>query len=140
VQTVTVYLLYEDVPAAIDWLGRAFGFEEKLRYADDDGTVTHAEMTLGDGEIFLGHPGSDYQGPKRLGAFTHITHVYVDDVDAHHARAVEAGATITGELHDTPYGDRRYDTVDPEGQRWSFAQLLREVEPEEWGATRASGT
>jgi PhnB protein len=140
VQTVTVYLLYEDVPAAIDWLGQAFGFQEKLRYADDDGTVTHAEMTLGDGEIFLGHPGADYQSPRRLGAFTHVTHVYVDDVDAHHARAVEAGATITGELHDTPYGDRRYDTVDPEGQHWSFARLLREVEPEEWGATRASGT
>ena len=34
-QTVTPYLLYEDAAAAIDWLGRAFGFEERLRLADE---------------------------------------------------------------------------------------------------------
>ena len=38
-QTVTPYLLYEDVAAAIDWLSRAFGFEEQLRFADGDGVV-----------------------------------------------------------------------------------------------------
>jgi PhnB protein len=136
VQTVTPYLLYEDVTAAIDWLGRAFGFEERLRFADDRGVVTHAELTIGEGEVFLGHPGPEYRSPKRLGAFTFLVHVYVDDVDAHHARAVEAGATIHQEPENTRYGDRRYDTEDLEGNRWSFAQLLREVEPEEWGATR----
>jgi PhnB protein len=136
VQTVTPYLLYQDVAAAIDWLGRAFGFEERLRFTDESGTVTHAELTIGDGEVFLGHPGPDYRNPKELGAFVDLVHVYVPDVDAHHARTVDAGAPIHTELHDTPYGDRRYDTEDIEGHRWSFAQLLREVEPEEWGATR----
>ena len=136
-QTVTPYLLYEDVAAAIDWLGHAFGFEERLRFTDDGGAVTHAELALGGGEIFLGHPGPDYRSPKRLGGFTQLTHVYVEDVDAHHARAVEAGATINGELQDTPYGDRRYDAEDLEGHRWSFAQVLRELAPEEWGATVA---
>ena len=82
-QTVTPYLLYEDVGTAIDWLGRAFGFAERLRFADASGTVTHAELALGDGEVFLGHPGPDYASPKSLGAFTDLVHVYVDDVDAH---------------------------------------------------------
>ena len=90
-QTVTPYLLYEDVDAAIDWLGRAFGFAERLRFADASGTVTHAELALGDGEVFLGHPGPEFRSPKSLGAFTDLVHVYVDDVDAHYARAVEAG-------------------------------------------------
>jgi uncharacterized glyoxalase superfamily protein PhnB len=135
VQTVTPYLLYADVAAAIEWLGHAFGFEERLRFADEAGVVTHAEVTLGDGEVFLGHPGPEFRSPEELGAFTHLVHVYVEDVDAHHARAVEAGAPILGELEDTPYGDRRYDTEDLEGHRWSFAQVLREVPPEEWGAT-----
>jgi PhnB protein len=135
VQTVTPYLLYADVAAAIEWLGHAFGFEERLRFADEAGVVTHAEVALGDGEVFLGHPGPEFRSPKELGAFTHLVHVYVEDVDAHHARAVEAGAPILGELEDTPYGDRRYDTEDLEGHRWSFAQVLREVPPEEWGAT-----
>ena len=136
-QTVTPYLLYEDVATAIDWLSRAFGLEERLRFTDDEGTVTHAELTIGGGEVFLGHPGSDYRNPRDLDAFTHLVHVYVQDVDAHHARAVEAGAPIRGELQDTPYGDRRYDTEDPEGHRWSFAQVVNERAPEEWGATGA---
>ena len=136
-QTITPYLLYEDVSAAIDWLSRAFGFEERLRYADESGTVTHAELTLGDGEVFVGHPGPGFRNPKELGVFSDLTHVYVDDVDAHCARAHEAGATIRAEPEDQVYGDRRYDAEDPEGHRWSFAQLLREVPADEWGARTA---
>jgi uncharacterized glyoxalase superfamily protein PhnB len=135
VQTVTPYLLYEDVAAAIDWLGRAFGFEERLRFADEEGTVTHAELALGDGVLYLGHPGPGYRSPKHVGSSSHLVHVYVDDVDAHHAHAVEAGATIHLEPEDTPYGDRRYDAEDLEGQRWSFAQRLKDVAPADWGAT-----
>ena len=52
-QTVTPYVLYEDAAAAIDWLSRAFGFQERLRFEDDTGAVTHAELTLGDGEVFV---------------------------------------------------------------------------------------
>ena len=95
-QTITPYLLYEDVAAAIDWLGRAFGFQERLRFADEDGTVTHAELTLGDGAVYLGHPGPDYRSPKQVGTSSHLVHVYVDDVEAHHARAAEAGAPGLG--------------------------------------------
>jgi uncharacterized glyoxalase superfamily protein PhnB len=137
VQTITPYLLYEDVAAAIDWLGRAFGFEERLRFADEEGTVTHAELALDDGALYVGHPGPDYRSPKRVGTSSHLVHVYVDDVEAHHARAAAAGAPILGELEDTPYGDRRYDAEDLEGQRWSFAQRMKDVAPEDWGATAA---
>ena len=136
-QTVIPFLLYQDVPAAIEWLANTFGFEERLRFADENGVVTHAEVTLGAGEVALGHPGPGYRSPRELGAATHLVHVYVPDVDAHHAQAVEAGALIHSEPEDMPYGDRRYDAEDLEGQRWSFAQRLREVAPEEWGAIQA---
>ena len=131
---ITPYLLYEDVAAAIVWLAQAFGFEESLRY-EDGGTVTHAEMRLEDGVIFLGHPGPEYRNPKHLGQATVHIHVYVDDLDAHYERAKAAGAAIIMEPVEQPYGDRRYDAEDPEGVRWSFAQRLRDVPPEEWGAT-----
>ncbi len=64
-------------------------------------------------------------------------HVYVDDVDAHYERAKAAGAEIEREPEDQPYGDRRYDVLDLEGQLWSFATRGRQVPPEEWGAQRA---
>ena len=134
---ITPYLLYEDVAGALDWLTRAFGFGERLRFPGPDGSITHAEMELADGVIMLGDPGSDYQSPKRLGHSTHLVHVYVDDVDAHYEQAKRAGATILCEPEDQAYGDRRYDAEDLEGHRWSFAQRVREVPPEEWGATEA---
>jgi uncharacterized glyoxalase superfamily protein PhnB len=133
--TVTPYLLYEDAAAALDWLAGAFGFRERLRFADTDGTVTHAEMELGDGVIMLGQPGADYQSPKRTGHVSQLVHVYVYDVDKHHQVATEAGAMIVSELEDQPYGDRRYVAEDLEGQRWTFAQHVRDVSPEEWGAS-----
>lgn len=132
---VIPYLLYEDVAAALDWLARAYGFRERLRYAGEDGTVNHAEMTVGsDAAIMLGWPGPDYRNPKRSRAASVLIHVVVDDVDAHHARAREAGAVILREPADEAYGDRRYDAEDPEGHRWSFAQPIRDVAPQDRGA------
>ena len=134
---VTPFLLYEDVGAALDWLGRAFGFRERLRFEGDSGVITHAEMEMGDGEIMLGHPGPDYRNPGRLGQTTQLVHVQVDDVDAHFETAKKAGAEIVSEPEDQEYGDRRYDVKDPEGHLWSFAQRVRDVSPEDWGATEA---
>ena len=134
---ISPYLLYEDVGAMLEWLSDAFGFEERLRYASADGTVSHAEMTLADGHVMLGHPGPEFRNPKRLGQPTVHVNVYVDDVDAHFRRARESGATIVAEPSDQPYGDRRYDAEDPEGVRWTFAQHVRDVPPEEWGAADA---
>ena len=133
--TITPYLLYEDVAGALEWLSAAFDFRERLRFAGKDGSVSHAEVTLGDGVVMLGDPGPDYQNPKRAGQYSQLVHVYVDDVDAHCDRARQAGATILSEPKDEPYGDRRYDAEDPEGHRWSFAQRVRGMSPEEWGAT-----
>jgi PhnB protein len=133
-QRIVPYLLYEDVATAIEWLGRAFGFEEVLRVTGEEGDVNHAELRLGDESVFLGDPGGDYRGPKRLGARTAQVHVHVDDVDAHYERAVAAGAEIRQAPEDMPYGDRRYDAYDLERQLWSFATRRREVAPGDWGA------
>jgi PhnB protein len=133
-QTITPYLFYEDVDAAIGFLARAFGFEEVLRFTGEEGYVNHAEMRLGGDSIMLGTPGDDFRNPKRLGQATIGIHVYVDDVDAHYERAKAAGAEIVLEPTDQEYGDRRYDATDLEGHRWYFAQQVRQVAPEEWGA------
>jgi uncharacterized glyoxalase superfamily protein PhnB len=130
-------LAYEDGAGAIDWLVKAFGFQERLRFADDDGTITHAELTTdGGGLIMLATPTPDYVSPKRLRetseearTMAEVPYVIdgvlvdVDDVDAHFARAKEAGATILSEPEDVPdVGVRHYRAEDPEGHRWMFSQ------------------
>jgi len=134
--TITPYLLYEDVEGALEFLQRAFGFEEVLRYSGAEGYVSHAEMRLGDDAIYLGDPGDDYRNPARLGAATVLVGVHVvDDVDALCERARAAGAEITEPPADQDYGERRFSATDPEGHHWHFAKTIREVAPEEWGAT-----
>ena len=122
---IAPYLLYEDGAAAIDFLEKAFGFEEVMRMDDENAVVNHAELRLGDDSIMLGDPGDDYKNPKNADHYTSLVHVYVDDVDAHFERAKAAGAEIVMEPTDQEYGDRRYDAKDPEGHFWSFAMTLR---------------
>src|SRR5215218_355038 len=136
-QTVFPYLLYEDLGAMLDWLSSAFGFTEKLRFTGDDGTVNHAEMDVGGASIMMGDPGDEYRSPKNGGGWPAQVQVYVDDVEAHYERANAGGAQIRQELADTPYGDRRYDAHDPEGHLWMFSTHVRDVPPEDWGATAA---
>jgi uncharacterized glyoxalase superfamily protein PhnB len=136
-QRIVPYLLYADVEAALEFLARAFGFQERLRYTGAAGYVNHAEMRLGGGVVFLGDPGDDYRNPKALGGETVLMHVYVDDVDSHCERARAAGAEIVEEPADQEYGERRYAAVDPEGHRWFFAQVLGDVAPEDWGAAES---
>jgi uncharacterized glyoxalase superfamily protein PhnB len=137
-QTITPYLLYEDVDAALSFLSKAFGFEEVLRYTGEEGYVNHAEMRMGDGKIYLGDPGDDYRNPKKVGHETVGIYVLVEEVDSHFERAKAAGAEIREEPTDQEYGERRYAARDPEGQLWFFAQPTREVAPEDWGATVAA--
>jgi uncharacterized glyoxalase superfamily protein PhnB len=118
-QSIYPVLKYDDAHAAIDFLGRAFGFERHAVHDGENGGVAHAELRLGDEYVMLGSTG---EGDDRFnqGAGRYSLYVVVDDLDAHHARATEAGATIERELEDTDYGSREYTARDPEGNLWSF--------------------
>lgn len=123
--TITPYLLYEDLGAALEWLARAFGFREILRHAGPDGKPGHAEMELDEGgRILMGQPGADYRNPKHIGHRTFNLYVRVEDVDKLFERAVRAGAGVVEEPADQAYGERRCGVDDPEGHRWYFAHPL----------------
>lgn len=116
--TLYPMLHYRDARAAIDWLERAFGFERMAVYPDDGGPVVHAELALGNGVLMLttlDEADADKAKPRY-----NAPYVYVADPDAHHARAVAAGAQVTRDLEDTDYGSRQYSTRDLEGNEWSF--------------------
>ena len=126
---IAPYLLYEDPPAALEWLARAFGFRERFRH-EFEGLINHAEMEYEGEVIMLACPGRDYRSPRRLGGATTLTHIYVDDLYAHYARAKEAGAEIRAEPTEKPYGTIQYSAIDPEGHLWLFSEQVREPDPE----------
>jgi uncharacterized glyoxalase superfamily protein PhnB len=117
------HLPYENGVEAVEWLGRAFGFREIREARHESPGGLHAEMELGAGRIMIGTPGGHGAfPPKGSGNPSQLLSVYVEDVDAHCARARAAGATICAELEDKFYGDRVYEALDLEGHRWSFHQ------------------
>lgn len=137
-QSVTPYLLYEDVPSAVEWLSRAFGFREVIRYHDEAGVV-YAELAFGLERLMVARFAKPYRNPKHMGYINGLVYLTVDDVDAHYAQAKSAGATILSEPEDKPYGLRVYIADDPEGQRWMIAEQVRDVLPEEWGGETIGG-
>ena len=128
------HIVYQDIADAIAWLAAAFGFVEHFRYGDPaDG----AQMHLGDAWIMLTRARLDRASPAQANCWTQCLTIFVEDVDAHFARAKAAGATIVEELHETEYGERQYAAEDLEGHRWLFSRHARDVGPADWGATIA---
>lgn len=108
---------YRDPEAAAEWLIRCLGFQEYMLHRED-GVLTHGELVFGDGIVMLG-PGEP-PAPPSDGAPLYAAYVHVEDPDALHDRARAAGARVTMELTDQPYGSREFAVVDPEGYTWSF--------------------
>ena len=130
-------LAYEDGPAALDWLAKAFGFVELRRMVEPDGRLSHGEMTTGEeseGVIMLATPSLHYQSPRHhretcepTARWSEVPYVidgvlvHVDDVDAHFERAQAGGATILSAVESGGPG-KRYRAEDIEGHRWMFMQ------------------
>ena len=128
-QTITPYLYYEDVDAALEWLAKAFGLEEYgKRFTGPNGKTNHAAMKLKDDVVMMGCPGASYRNPKRLGQATQCLHIIVSDVDERFERAKGTGATILQAPEDKFYGQRTFGAADPEGHQWFFAQNIKKRE------------
>lgn len=140
-QRIVPALSYNDAPAMIEFLCRAFGFEERFRLDMPDGSIGYASLLSDGDEVSLAsaYPEGGLGSPDGLPHLHAMVMVYVDDVDAHHARAVAEGAAILQPPEDQFFGDRTYRALDPEGGQWWFHQELREVSAEEMAAIVSEG-
>jgi len=121
-------LLYADAKAAIRQLTEAFGFTELAVYEGEDGSVMHAELVQGNGAVMLGSKGRGGRFDEAMkSAGPAGAYIVVDDVDAHHRRAVEHGAEILMPPTDQDYGSRDYMARDAEGNIWSFGTYAPEL-------------
>lgn len=130
-------VFYEQPHAAIDWLCKAFGFELRLKVEGDSGDIAHSELTYGEALVMVGGARGQepwqamYRSPQSIGGgITSALCFHVEDVDAHHAVAVAAGAKIVREPLTNDYGDdywsdRSYGALDLEGHLWWFMQRMR---------------
>jgi PhnB protein len=131
--TVTPYLVVSDAAAALDFYARAFGAEELYRMQAPGGPVMHAEIRVGDSVVMISdeNPDMGALSPRTVGGSPVSLLLYVEDVDAAHARAVAAGATEVAAPEDMFWGDRFARVVDPYGHAWAQATHVEDVAPDE---------
>ena len=135
--TVNVFLIVPNAKKALEFYGKAFGAETKMRMAGPDGDSTmHAEMKIGDSIVMCSDememPGSpNRKTPRNAGATTGGVMLYVKDVDSFFEKAVAAGATGVMPPTDQFWGDRYGQIEDPFGHVWALATHLRDMTPKQ---------
>lgn len=123
--SVTTYLVVREVPKLLDFLKQAFNAQEFMRLPQPDGTIMHAEVSIGDSPIMMGEAQGEHKPmPGSM-------YLYVDDTDATYKRALQAGATSQMAPANMFYGDRHASIIDPVGNHWSIATHIEDVPPDE---------
>jgi uncharacterized glyoxalase superfamily protein PhnB len=147
--TIYPHLRYEEPAEAIAWLARVFGFRERVRMAQPDGSIITSKLeTSGGGLVMVAGSSREFvkwirgrvpecreQREHPWPNLSHTTTVIVDDVEAHHERSVAEAVTILMPPTDHPCGLRAYAAIDV-GGHLEFARVLRVADPAAWGATR----
>lgn len=118
---MTALLLgYRDIDSARRFFVDALGFKETWVATNESGELTRSHVQFGDTALMLDKPGAHgVLSPAQAGGLTHLVVIQVEDLDAHHARAVAGGAVILAAPAVRPWG-RDYEMQDPEGFVFSF--------------------
>ena len=125
-------LAFKGADAAIKWYVNVFGAKEKMRFDNPDGTIAHAEITIGDNVIMLAEENPEYNSsPKTLKGNSVNLCIYLPDVDAVVKKATANGAKLLMPVEDQFYGDRSGRIEDPFGYRWIIATHIKDVSEEE---------
>lgn len=130
--TLTPYISVKGAREALAFYKKAFGAQELFHMDMPDGRIGHAEMQIGESRFMLADEMPERadavsQSPVSLGGTTCGFMVYVPDVDAAFARAVEAGAAVKRPLTDQFYGDRTGTIADPFGHIWTLGTHVEDV-------------
>ncbi|MFE9019814.1 VOC family protein [Streptomyces sp. NPDC007808] len=123
--TVTPWIISRDTAGLIDYLKEAFDAEEIARVVGDDGRIGHAEVRIGDSIVM------PFDAPPHWPPTPAFLRLYVEDADAAHRRAVEAGGTSVTEVTHLFFGDRIGRVRDPLGNLWWLQTRVEDVGPEE---------
>jgi len=110
----------------VDFYKNAFGAVELRRFTNEDGTIHVSEMEI-DGAMFHLHEKTTMYNasPDSLNSTTVVVGLFVDDVHAVMAKALDAGATLVSPIQDYEYGYRQGEVLDPFGHRWQLQKDLR---------------
>ena len=122
---VTPYIVVKGAARLIDFLKAAFGAEERGRFPAPDGTLSHAEVSIGGRVIQMFDAKPEWPDTPSF-----IT-LYVEDAEAIRDAAVAAGESEITPLDDNAWGDRMCRVRDPFGNIWWIQTHRQDVSEQE---------
>lgn len=126
-RTCTASLAVADVDAALQFYESAF--DAKIQAYDANETPGFATIKIGNSMLFV-TAGWGSHSPAVPGTVTPVGHhMYVEDVDAALAVALESGASLIAEATDTYWGERCATIADPFGHVWTLATRVENLKP-----------
>src|SRR5215212_4630520 len=132
---VTPCLVVQGAAKALDFYAQVFGATERMRFPGPGGSVAHAEIQIGDAVVIVEdenpYTGTTAPPAGGLAGTPVFQFIYVEDVDAVVANAVELGATLRRAPENQFYGDRDAFLTDPFGHAWTVASHVEDVSPDE---------
>ncbi|WP_199035076.1 VOC family protein [Glycomyces salinus] len=130
--SITPFIVVNDGAKAVEWYERVFGARVLSRNDGPDGKLMHCEIQIGDSILQLGDAderwGMASPDPEMITASLVL---YVPDMDAVYAKAVEAGARVREEPSVFLTGDRYASIADPFGRRWAIMTRVEDVSRQE---------
>jgi uncharacterized glyoxalase superfamily protein PhnB len=130
--TVLPHIAYRDVVEAIAWLSNAFGFVEHYRYGNP---MSGAQMKAAKAWIMVKQANAEGRVPAEVGFGTQSLTIFIEDLEAHYAKAQLARVRIVEDIHETVYGELQCAALDLDGHHWVFSRHARDLSPDQWGAT-----
>ncbi|MFD5224847.1 VOC family protein [Microbacterium sp. NPDC058342] len=130
--SLTPFLAIPDAAGALAFYRDVFG-ARVVDVTEFGGVVAHADLDFGTGCLQLGEPSPEYHlvAPPQGEDVCYSMGIYVPDVDAVVARAVDAGAVLREPPSDFVSGDRFASIRDPFGVRWSVMSRVEDLSEEE---------
>lgn len=123
--SLTPYVVVRGAAKFIDFLTEAFGAVERVRVPNEDGSLGHAEMWLGNRVLMMLDARENW--PNTPSFLT----LCVEDCDVLHHQALKAGATEVTKLGDFPFGFRASRIRDPFGNIWWLQTQVEKVDEAE---------
>lgn len=123
--SINPYLIAEGADKLFAFMKTVFDAKEHHVSRRENGEVWHGDVIIGDSHVMFS------QANEQFKACPALIHVYLADVDAAYARALQAGATSIMPPTNQFYGDRGSGVIDPVGNTWWISTHVEDVTPEE---------
>ncbi|MDR3226166.1 MAG: VOC family protein [Prevotellaceae bacterium] len=123
--TVCPWIVTKNTEKLIEFLKSAFNAYEHGRVYNNDGTIGHAEVQIGDSKILM------FDAKQNWAETPAFLYLCVDNGDILYEQALKAGATSMTKMTTHSWGDRIGRIRDPFGNIWWITTHIEDLSTDE---------